>query len=269
MELLYRDPSAELPWEVGQRVEPPTALYDGLLPDPPPGRPFTAVNMVSAVDGKVTLGRGAVKEPIGSRVDHGVMDRLRLPFDAVLRGASTVRQFPYYPKVPAEVQAVRQARGQGAHPRTVVISGSCELPLEAEFFKFEAAPARPLVITKEAAPAENVRAAEEVAEVRFAGVDTVEIPRALRLLREEFGVERLLSEGGPRLNWEFLRAGVLDELFWTVAPKVGGYQEDLPLVRGPEVLDPLPRLHLLTLFHHEGELFLRYRVDGAGGAARP
>ncbi len=81
----------------------PLTIYDDLdLPAGPPHRPYVLVNMVSTVDGKVTMGRGAVQEPIGSKVDHGLMARLRAPVDAVLRGAGTVRAYDVPPRVPAE-----------------------------------------------------------------------------------------------------------------------------------------------------------------------
>jgi len=268
VELLYVSPrltAAGGPPRPGQPVEPPTGIYDHWQPaladgEPPAHRPLVAVNMVSGPDGKVTWGRDPTAEPLGSPVDREIMRRLRQHFDAVLRGAGTVRPHPYYPKVPPDAQEDRRRRGKTRHPLAVVITNSCELPLASQFFTYPDAPGPTIVITSRRAPAERVRAAARVAVVRFAGETKVDIRAALRLLRAEFGIDRLLSEGGPRLNWEFLRAGCLDELFWTLAPKLGGYQGDLSLVQGPEVLRPAPQLELLSLYHHEGELFLRYRI---------
>ena len=90
-----------------------------------------------------------------------------------------------------------------------------------------------------------------------AGFDLVQ---GLRRLRENYGIRRLLLEGGPRLNYMFLREGLVDELFWTVAPKIAGTSHDLTLAEGPSLLLPLPRLQLVSLFQHGDELFLRYRV---------
>ena len=82
---------------------------------------------------------------------------------------------------------------------------------------------------------------------------------ALRALRDELGVRRLLVEGGPTLNGELLRAGLVDEIFWTLAPKVVGGGEELTMVAGPALPGPR-RLALVSAYLHEGELFLRYRV---------
>ncbi|HEY8489009.1 MAG TPA: dihydrofolate reductase family protein [Thermaerobacter sp.] len=237
----------------------PLAIYDDLdLPDGPPHRPYVLVNMVSTVDGKVTMGRGAIKEPIGSKVDHGLMARLRAPVDAVLRGAGTVRAYDVPPRVPDEYAERRQARGLPAQPLPVVITGSCDLPLDARFFR--EAPRRPLVLTRRAAPADKVEAVQQVADVAFAGEEKVEMRAALALLRERYGIRRLLSEGGPTVNFAMLEAGVVDELFWTVAPKIVGDEGDKTMVMGPHPLEPLVRLSLASAFFHEGELYLRYHV---------
>ncbi|MFS8640791.1 MAG: dihydrofolate reductase family protein [Symbiobacteriaceae bacterium] len=111
-----------------------------------------------------------------------------------------------------------------------------------------------------AAPPERVEQLRRVATVEVVGEDRVEIRAALARLREGFGVRRLLSEGGPTVNYGLLEAGMVDELFWTVAPKVVGYAQDLTMVMGERPLDPPVRLSLLSAFWHEGELFLRYQV---------
>jgi riboflavin biosynthesis pyrimidine reductase len=85
---------------------------------------------------------------------------------------------------------------------------------------------------------------------------SVDIVAALELLRREHGVRALLSEGGPGLHGELQAAGLVDELFLTIAPKlVGGaapriVEGDLPGVSG---------LELAWLLEQDGELFARYR----------
>ncbi|HEY8393924.1 MAG TPA: dihydrofolate reductase family protein [Thermaerobacter sp.] len=237
----------------------PLTIYDEVtFPDGPPHRPYVVINMVSTVDGKVTTGRGAIREPIGSKVDHGLMARLRAPVDAVLRGAGTVRAYDVPPRVPEEYARRRRRQGLPPQPLPVVISGSCDLDPEARFFR--EAPRRPLVLTTRAAPVERVEALREVADVEYAGEDRVEVRAALARLREGYGIHRLLVEGGPRVNYHLFAAGLVDELFWTVAPKIVGYDRDMTMVMGERPLNPPLRLSLVTAFWHEGEFFLRYQV---------
>ena len=58
-----------------------------------------------------------------------------------------------------------------------------------------------------------------------------------------------------------LANGLVDELFCTVAPKMVGGSALRTLVEGPALpLDRLARLELVSLYHHENELFCRYRI---------
>ncbi len=81
-----------------------------------------------------------------------------------------------------------------------------------------------------------------------------DLPALLRSLHEE-GVKALLCEGGPTLHGALQAAGLVDDLFLTIAPKlVGGI--------APRVLEgDLPGmepLELAWLLEEEGELFARY-----------
>ncbi len=85
----------------------------------------------------------------------------------------------------------------------------------------------------------------------------VDLPALLGTLREE-GVRALLCEGGPTLHGALQAAGLVDELFLTIAPKLSGAE-------APHILEgrPLPQvaaLDLVWLLEQEGELFARYRL---------
>lgn len=247
---------------VAGHVEP-FDIYDDIdLPAGRDGRPYTILNMVSTVDGKTTLAENVVKQPIGSNVDRQLMARLRVHVDAVVRGAGTVRSSPYYPGVPEELEHRRIQLGLSRQPLAVVISGSGDLPVDAPLF--QAAPRRPLVIVTTRTPPTRLTRLFEVADVEFVGDDAVSFRKAWRLLYEKYGIQRLLCEGGPRLNQDCFQADVLDELFWTVAPRVAGGSMDLTMVEGHGLLEPVPRLELVHAYVHDSELFLRYRRVRAG-----
>ena len=81
-----------------------------------------------------------------------------------------------------------------------------------------------------------------------------DLPALLRSLREE-GVRALLCEGGPTLHGALQAAGLVDDLFLTIAPKlVGGI--------APRILEGdlpgLEPLELAWLLEQDGELFARY-----------
>ena len=250
----------------GDGALPAERIYDEMaFPDPPPGRPLVFINMVATVDGKVTLAGGTHPRPIGSRVDRTLMVRLRAHADAVLRGATTVRRNPYYPAVPEEVEARRQAAGRASQPLACTVSGSGALDPDLGFFR--RAPRRPLVFVGPDAPSQALQALREVADVHRAppgGRGTpggaVPVTWMLGVLRQQYGVRHLLCEGGPGLNFALFEARCVDELFLTVAPFVAGSAQDRTAVHGPRLLEPFAGLELVSSFFHEGELFLRYRV---------
>ena len=85
-----------------------------------------------------------------------------------------------------------------------------------------------------------------------------DLPRGLRELRAD-GIRSLLCEGGPTLNSTLFEAGLVDELFLTVAPTIAGAGEALTIVEGPPLPAPVG-VELLTVHEADGHLFLRYRV---------
>lgn len=238
----------------------PTAIYDDLWREWPGvvgDRPYVVINMVTSVDGKAAVGGSAA--PIGSDTDHRLMRAIRASADAVLIGGGTLRAERVDPRAGAAWAARRAARGLPPEPLAVVLTGAGDLPLDRRFFAYPDVPR--LVICGAATPA--ARRAELAARATLLVAPTArpEIGWALRRLRADYGVRHLLVEGGPTVNGELIAAGLADELCWTLAPKLIGSGEALPLVAGPPL--PIPRrLTLASAYLHEDEFYLRYRFVG-------
>ena len=212
-------------------------------------RPLVAVNFAATVDGRASI--GGVSGPIGSSADTAMLAGLRTRFDAVMIGAGTMRA-ERYGRVLAD-QAERERREQIGLPRDplmVIVSGRLDLPWDAPLFT--AGAGRVLIFTaSEAEPPQTATAVRIVRHERF--VDVVE---ALRQLRQEHGIRALLCEGGPGLHNELEGAGVVDDLFLTIAPKLSG-GEAPRIIEGD--LPGVAELELGWLLEQEGELFVRYR----------
>ena len=113
---------------------------------------------------------------------------------------------------------------------------------------------RSTVSTADANPA-RVEAACRVADVITAGTGAVDLAAAMAALRER-GVTLLLVEGGPGLNGQLLREGLVDELHLTLAPAlVSG--DALRITRGDSLPSPYA-LRLVGIIEEGGTLFLRY-----------
>jgi riboflavin-specific deaminase-like protein len=225
--------------------------------EPRDGRPFVATNFAATVDGRATI--GGVSGPIGSSADTEMLSRLRTRFDAVMIGAGTMRA-ERYGRIVAD-QEQRERRGLPHDPLMVIVSGRLDLPWDAPLFT--EGESQVLVFTASEADPPETAASPRL--VRHEGA--VDPARALRHLREEEGVRALLCEGGPHLHGQLWAAGLVDDLFLTIAPKLTG--GDAPrIVEGLNV--PLAEeLELAWLLERDGELFARYRQPHESALARP
>jgi riboflavin-specific deaminase-like protein len=237
---------------------PAEEIYKDLtFPEPPPDRPYVLLNFVITLDGQSTVGKTGAAG-IGSRTDHRLMGSLRARADGLLHGASTVRADNFPPRVPDELIPERLARGLMRHPLGAVVTRSGNLDPSNRYFSMQP----PVVFTTAGtAPALADRLGAR-ARVIAVGEQDVDLAAALRSLRLEFGIRVLLCEGGARLAHDLIAADLLDEVFLTVAPKLGGDRHALRLLDGPAFApDALPALQLLHVLLEGSELFLRYRTE--------
>ena len=240
------------------RTVPVDAVYERLgWPPPPATRPHVAINMVSTADGRAAVAGRTTG--IGTRTDRLLMRQLRAHADAVLSGANTVRAEDFLPTVPEAYVARRLARGLAPQPAGVVVCGSGRVPRERRYFR-RSDFAR-IVVTGTTGAQALDPAVAATDWIVVAGAETVDLAAALRVLRAEHGIRWLLCEGGPTLNYGLLAAGLVDELFLTLAPKlVAG--SGPTIVEGPALpVDAPVRLHLLSLHTQSDELYLRYAVQ--------
>ncbi len=219
--------------------------------DPREERPFVATNFAVTIDGRATI--GGVSGPIGSDADTEMLARLRTRFDAVMIGAGTMRA-EYYGRIVAnqEQRERREHLGLPPDPLMVIVSGRLDLPWDAPLFTEGAG--RVLIVTSsEAEPPETATPLRVLRHDALVDLDSV-----MRHLREECDIRALLCEGGPHLHGQLWAAGLVDELFLTIAPKLTG--SDAPrIVEGLEL--PLTEnLELAWLLEQNGELFARYRA---------
>jgi riboflavin-specific deaminase-like protein len=224
----------------------------------PEGRPRVLLNMASTADGRASI--GGRSGAIGNRADHLLFHALRAAVDAVLIGAGTVRTERYGRMIrDAERRRIRHERGLSEEPLACIVSASLDLPADLPLLA-EAA-ARVVILT----PSQKTigRVAAGVEYVRAGRGEKCELTVALAELRERFGVRTVLCEGGPHLNHDLLRAGLVDELFLSFAPLLAGGDDPgrrtLRIIAGDELAQPA-RMDLTSVLENESQLFLRYLV---------
>jgi riboflavin biosynthesis pyrimidine reductase len=235
-------------------VEAAHAYADlGLFGLAPPDRPYVVANMVETADGRATLlGR---TELISSETDRELFLTLRTQVDAVMAGTATIGIERYGPIVRrAELRARRTDLGLAPVPLAVTASRSMELPVDAPLFQDP--DARIVVLTNSVREAPSVPA--NLTVERIVG-DELDFVAGFALLRERHGVRSLLVEGGPTLLAAVVVAGLLDELFLTLSPKLVGGGGEIGVLEGAALEAPLD-LNLLSALKEEDYLFLRYAV---------
>lgn len=230
-------------------------------------RPYLLLNMVSTLDGRASL--GGRSGPIGNRADRELFHALRARADAVMAGAGTVRVERYGRMIRSEdTRRMRAERGLDPEPIAVVVSGRLALPLDVPLLG--EAESRVVILTPSEASLPETAAHVEYVRAREEG--ELHLGDALRELRSRFGVQTVVCEGGPHLNAQLLLAGLVDELFVSLAPKLAGGEdatgEALRIVAGAAFEEPV-ELELLGALENDSNLFLRYGVRGqAAGASR-
>jgi riboflavin-specific deaminase-like protein len=215
----------------------------------PPDRPYLGINMVSSLDGKATLDWRT--KGLSTEIDRRLFHHLRTQADAVMVGAGTARE-ERYGRITKneELSAKRVAEGRAAEAVAVVVSGRLDLP-------------RDLPLLNEPEQAVLIATGSEAelpglgTHVEYARVGD-DLPRLMADLHER-GVRSVLCEGGPTLNSFLFAAGLVDELFLTLNPKLLGGAAALTIVAGRELVEPL-ELDLVSVAEAEGELYTRWRV---------
>ena len=208
-------------------------------------RPYVILNMVGSVDGRAAIEGKA--SSLGSETDRKTMRALRAGADAVMVGAGTLR---------AERLTLGLDARAGPQPLAVIATTSGAIPLEANLIVKEGQ--RVLVMAREDSA---VRHGEhDVLRLSADASGNLDLGGGLRVLRAEHGVELLVVEGGPRLNYSLLSQNLADELFFTLAPKLlGGSLSGSPaILEGPTLL--ATQMNLLSVYLADDELFLRYET---------
>jgi riboflavin biosynthesis pyrimidine reductase len=235
-------------------------------PAGPPERPHVMINMVSTVDGRASIaGRSG---PIAGAADRELFHALRGPVDAVMAGAGTMRVERYGRITPDESRRrMRRERGLREEPLACIVSASLALPPDLPLL---AEPDVHIVVLT-ASDAALPDSAARIDYVRKRRGEELDLAGALSELRERFAVEELLCEGGPHLNSQLLAAGLVDELFLSLSPRLAGgnpaESEALRILAGEEFEEPL-ELDLLGVLEHDSHLFLRYGVSARERVSR-
>lgn len=196
------------------------------------GRPYISLKMACSLDGRIADAKGNSKWITGPE-SRGRVQEMRRECDAILVGTETVLKDdpslmprPMKSRKPLRLIADRQGR----------------LPLTRQVFS-DGHPTLCLL-------GPDVSTSRKTALTRR-GVDWLEVPvsrgrihwaKTLALLAER-GVQHILCEGGGQLASALLKAELVQELHWVMAPKLLG-QDGRPAVGPGWSLDQAPQFEI-------------------------
>ena len=181
-------------------------------------RPFVSMKCALSLDGKAAT-RSGESQWISGDESRARGHELRDRYDAIMVGVGTViRDDP--------LLTTRLRVGEGRDPLRIIVDSRCRTPLEARVIKHRSR-VPTVIATTEGSPRERREALRqsgaEVWVLRSRG-ERVDLQHLL----EEMGKREIISvllEGGPTLNAGALEAGIVDKLYFFIAPIIIGGRE--------------------------------------------
>ncbi len=176
------------------------------------GRPWVIAKWAMTLDGRIATRTGS-SQWISGEASRAMVHRLRGRVDGVLAGVGTVRADD--PLLTARPAGPREAV-------RVVLDDRAEMPLESRLVA--TAGATPVLAVVEDTGADAARALADRGVELFSPEGGAREQRLGALLDElgRRGMTNLLLEGGPGVLGAFFDAGLVDECWAFVAPKVVG-----------------------------------------------
>ena len=200
------------------------------FPAPPAGRPWIYSNFVQSLDGITTLlgKHGSGGEISQSREDRWLMDLLRAHADGLLMGMNTMLEEQrsrgpesrgiVFQVADPKLRELRKRLCKGRE-RNIFVTRAADLDLSRyKVFDGDVVDAAILTSPAGAARLRSQSGHPNVVILAAGEGEALDLPLAIRKLREELGVKYLLCEGGPTLYGNLARTDLVDEKFMTVSP---------------------------------------------------
>lgn len=221
-------------------------------------RPYIICHMIASVDGRIDC--DMTEQIEGGNEYYEALESLACP--SMLMGRVTMQMhyalaepFIAADTTPIGCEAFHIARKAAAYCVGVDTHGILQWG-ENEFDDQAL-----LVITDEQCPkAYHDRLTEQGISWIATGKNGINLARAMELLAEKFGVERLAVTGGGHINGAFLEAELLDEISFMVAPGIDGRGGMAAVFDGiADKNRPATQLHLQSVKQMGETVWMRYK----------
>lgn len=221
------------------------------------GRPFFYTNFVQTIDGKVQVaGDPKAYWPLGSKTDYQTLVVLRAHADALVHGKNTAVAFPILKNLAKS--DFKKFRKQFKKPASFVYVVVSAHPDDKLIDALSKGPkwCKVILATTQSAKVPRVKNVEVVR----AGEKEIDLKKLSGWFYKN-KLNHVLVEGGPHLLGSFLKEGLIDEVFTTIAPKIWGNEDGKALTMVEGVLfrpEDVKKFKLISVKKKGDEVYLRY-----------
>jgi len=192
------------------------------------GLPYVAIKMAMSADGKIAT-RSGESEWISCKKSNTLVHKMRSRFDAVMVGAGTVKADD--PRLTSRIKG-------GRNPIRIIVDSDLCLNPHSRFMRHGA---RIIIATSASAKKQKIksrdlrsRALNEFhssrkfeslgARVLVCGKREVDLKKLMRELGR-LGIQSIMMEGGSELNGSAIKSGIVDKIYFFIAPIIIGGRE--------------------------------------------
>ncbi len=218
-------------------------------------RPFVAAHFAMTADGKTST-RAFTPALFTSPADKRRLQEVRAGADAIMAGRGTVEADSMSMGLSCQnLRDERVSRKLPCEPLRVVVSNAGDLDPGWKVFKYSGSPL--VVFSTRRMPARLRSVIARKAELFLFSGRTVDLRKALEILRSEFGVKHLVCEGGGTLLRSLASLDLVDGIFLTISPMVFGGRLAPTLTGLPGgFLEPPREFEIVRQSVLDGECFL-------------
>ena len=217
-------------------------------------RPHVVLVSEVTVDGKLTVTKGASSKLLMQFMSHEaevLLHRIRAESDVIMVGSNTIR-------IDNSFLTVRHVPGK--NPIRVIPSSRADISPDANVFSDDSPTI--IAVSEAADPVRIETLRKKKAIIEVVGKEKVDLTLLLQRLWSEYGVKRLMIEGGATLNGQMFSLGLIDEIVLIHLPFISGGTDTPSLVGGlpTRSVDDLIRLELKANYLAGENLITEYNV---------
>jgi 2,5-diamino-6-(ribosylamino)-4(3H)-pyrimidinone 5'-phosphate reductase len=212
-------------------------------------KPYIILSAAISVDGKIATRTGDSK--LSSDKDLHRLHKLRTKVDAIIIGKNTLmRDDP--------LLTVRHSKGK--NPIRIILDSKGEISDKSKILQTSTKVPTIIAVSKKITKSNLQKLNNFPVQVIVTGDKSVNIKSLLKKLSEK-KIKKILVEGGGKVNWEFIKQNIFDELIITVSPFIIGGNDSISFVQGSgfDKISKSPNLHLKSVKRLKNHLVLNYQ----------